>query len=112
MTIQPWEVEANKCKELLANSVPKQWMIPKDKLPTAEELNVVDFPRKSGLLTEKELSITEMSATALVAAMGKAELTAEEVVVAFLKRATIGHQLVSSGFLFFYTRITRRGDLY
>ncbi|KAJ9197293.1 fatty-acid amide hydrolase [Paecilomyces variotii] len=95
MAVQPWEEEANKCKEILANSVPKQWMVPEDKLPPAEELNVIDFPRKSGLLTDKELSITEMSATALVAAMSKGELTAEEVVVAFLKRATIGHQLLN-----------------
>lgn len=94
MAIQPWEEEANKAKQVLANSIPKQWMVPEDKLPPLEQLNVTEFPGKSGLLTDKELSITETSATALVAAMGKGELTAEEVVVAFLKRATIGHQLV------------------
>jgi hypothetical protein len=69
-------------------------MVPVDKLPPATQLNVTDFPRKSGILSEKELIITGMSATALVAAMGEGKLSAEEVVVAFLKRAVIGHQLV------------------
>jgi hypothetical protein len=55
---------------------------------------VIDFPRKSGLLSERELSITALSATQLVAKMGAAKLKAEEVVVAFLKRAVLGHQLV------------------
>lgn len=55
---------------------------------------MVDFPRESGLLSERELKITDMSATALVAEMSKGNMTAEEVVVAFLKRSVLGHQLV------------------
>lgn len=99
MAIQSWQVEANKCKEILAKSIPKQWLAPADKLPPADQLNVEDFPRKSGMLTEKELTITEMSATQLVAEMGQGKLTAEEVVIAFLKRATLGHQLVSVAYV-------------
>lgn len=48
------------------------------------------------MLSERELVITDMSATELVAEMGQGELQAEEVVVAFLKRAVLGHQLVRS----------------
>jgi hypothetical protein len=47
-------------------------------------------------MTEKELGITESSATQLVGKMGKDELIVEEAVVAFLKRATLGHQVVGS----------------
>lgn len=46
------------------------------------------------MLSERELVITDMYATELVAEMGQGKLQAEEVVVAFLKRAVLGHQLV------------------
>jgi amidase len=98
MTLQPWEVEANKCKEILASSIPKQWLVPESKLPPATQLNVINFPRESGMLTDKELAITETTATGLVEKMGKGELSAEEVVVAFLKKSVLGQQLVSGGF--------------
>jgi len=94
MTIENWQVKAQKGKDLLYNSVPKQWLVPTEKLPSGTQKNVTDFPRQSGLLTERELIITESSATELVKEMGKGELTAEEVVVAFLKRSVLGHQLV------------------
>ena len=89
-----WELQAQKAKDILQDSIPKQWLLPAHKLPSADEKNVEDFPRKSGLLSEKELAITDMSATSLVGEMGAGRLTAEEVVVAFLKRSVLGHQLV------------------
>ena len=94
MTIENWQVKAQKGKDLLHNSVPKQWLAPTNKLPPVTQKNVTDFPRTSGLLTERELAITELSATELVNGMGKGEFTAEEVVVAYLKRSVLGHQLV------------------
>ena len=94
MSLQPWELQARKARDALQRSIPKQWLLPEDKLPPADQKNVADFPRKSGLLTERELTITEMSATALVAGMENGRLSAEEVVIAFLKRAVLGHQLV------------------
>jgi hypothetical protein len=101
MSLQSWEMKAQKGRDILQNSIPKQWLLPADKLPPATQKNVTDFPRQSGLLSERELSITDTSATALVAEMGKGSLTAEEVVVAFLKRAVLGHQLVNYPQAFF-----------
>lgn len=94
MSLQRWERQAQKGRDILNNSIPKQWLAPADSLPPATEKNVIDFPRKSGLLSERELSITDLSATQLVAEMGAGKLKAEEVVVSFLKRAVLGHQLV------------------
>lgn len=94
MGLESWETEANKCKEILANSIPKQYVAVKSALAGGEELHVADFCQKSGLLSENELAITESTATDLVTKMGKGALSAEEVVIAFLKRATIGQQLV------------------
>ena len=94
MSLQTWELQARKARDALQRSIPKQWLLPEGKLPPVDQKNVEDFPRKSGLLTERELTITEMSATALVADMGNGRLSAEEVVISFLKRSVLGHQLV------------------
>lgn len=94
MSLQGWERQAQRGRDILNNSIPKQWLAPVDSLPPASQKNVIDFPKKSGLLSERELSITDLSATQLVTEMGTGELKAEEVVVAFLKRAVLGHQLV------------------
>ncbi|OJZ84226.1 hypothetical protein ASPFODRAFT_673098 [Aspergillus luchuensis CBS 106.47] len=90
-----WELQAQKAKDILQQSIPKQWLLPAHKLPSADLKNVEDFPRKSGLLSARELIITDMSAATLVQNMGAGKLTAEEVVVAFLKRAVLGHQLLN-----------------
>ncbi|CAG7931838.1 unnamed protein product [Penicillium olsonii] len=90
-----WESQAQKGKDVLNNSIPKQWLVPVDRLPPASQKSVVEFPRSSGLLSTHELLITDMTATALVEEMGKGALTAEEVVTAFLKRAVMGHQMLN-----------------
>ncbi|CAG8272621.1 unnamed protein product [Penicillium salamii] len=90
-----WESQAQKGRDILTNSIPKQWLVPADRLPPASQKSVVEFPRESGLLSTRELQITDMTATVLVAEMGKGALTAEDVVTAFLKRAVIGHQLLN-----------------
>ncbi len=72
-----------------------EWLLPDDKLPPKEQLNVVDFPETCGLLTPKEIDITRKTAVELVALMGKGKLSAVEVTTAFLKRAHVGQQLVN-----------------
>ncbi|KAL3475281.1 amidase signature domain-containing protein [Aspergillus californicus] len=107
-----WESQARKAQDILQLSIPKQWMVPANQLPPASQLNVVDFPRKSKVLTDKELAITEASATALVAAMGDGRFSAEEVVIAFLKRSVIGHQLLNFATEFMTEKaISRAKDL-
>ena len=94
--LNDWEQKAQKGRDILENSIPKQWLLPDSKLPPQTQLNVIDSVKDSGALSEHELAITELSATELVRRMGHQKLTAEEVVVAFLKRAVLGHQLVCS----------------
>ncbi|GJN72266.1 hypothetical protein PLICBS_006338 [Purpureocillium lilacinum] len=95
MAAQSWEDQAQVCRDILAQSIPRQWLLPADKLPSAERTNFLEIPRESGILTETELQITETDATGLVESMAGGTWTAEEVVIAFLKRATIGHQLLN-----------------
>lgn len=91
-----WKIQSAKAKAIQKNSIPKQWLLDESKLPPAEQKNVLDFARTSGALSDNEFSITEMPASALVVEMGAGKLSAEEVVVAFLKRGVIGQQLVRS----------------
>ncbi|KAJ5128565.1 hypothetical protein N7448_002282 [Penicillium atrosanguineum] len=95
MSLQSWEHQAQKGRDILDSSIPKQWLLSADKLPLPTQKNVIAFPQQSGLLSERELTITEMSATKLVEEMRKGTLKAEEVVVAFLKRSVLGHQLLN-----------------
>lgn len=94
MSTQPWEKQAQVARDILEKSIQKQWLLPADKLPSPDRLNVIDVPRECGLLSEEELQMTETDATGLVEKMSVGSWTAEAVLTAFLKRATIGHQLV------------------
>lgn len=96
METKNWETEAAKGRKIRDDSINKEWLLPEDKLPPQGRLNVLGIPEESGLLSAKEIAITNSDATGLVKQLGSGELSAEEVTVAFLKRATIGHQLLNN----------------
>ena len=56
-------------------------------------LNVISIPETCGILTPKDLAITGLDATDILARIASGDLTAVEVVIAFGKRAAIAHQL-------------------
>ncbi|KAK7468691.1 hypothetical protein VKT23_003194 [Stygiomarasmius scandens] len=58
--------------------------------------DVMPAAAESGLMTDKELEITDPSndATAILAAIKDKKVTSLEVMTAFMKRAAIGHQLL------------------
>ena len=76
-------------------SIPKDALLGQQ-LPHASVLDVSDIPRQCGLLSEEEIMITEnYTATQLVEQLAKGQLTAEQVIRAYLKRAGIAHQLTN-----------------
>jgi amidase len=89
-----WEEIGEKARERLDASIPPEWRIPKDKMPTAEQKDVTDVPFLSGLFTEREILITTSGATHIVDLIAKGEWKAQEVARAFCKRAAVAHQLV------------------
>lgn len=84
------EIVADKLARL-DGSIPAEWRL--KEAPTDD--SVMDYPAKSGILTEQELNITSLSAVDLLAKIAAGEFTAVAVVTAFSKRAAIAHQLVS-----------------
>lgn len=89
-----WEQLAADKQTRINDSMPEEWRI--QELPTED--SVFDFPAKSGLLTDQELSITESSATDLVQQLAQGKLKAVDVTIAFCKRAALAHQLVSKSY--------------
>jgi amidase len=90
-----WEDIGQKARTKVLDSIPPEWRLPEDKLPPADQANVLDVPSKSGLFTEHEISITTSSATHIVQAIASGEWKAVDVTRAFCKRAAVAHQLVS-----------------
>lgn len=96
-----WEQLVSKKKESLRDSIPQEWRLNPDVLASLTEtgnsrLMALDPVRKSGILNDLEIEITEKySAAQLVSRMARGDLKAVEVVTAFCKRAAIAQQLVS-----------------
>jgi amidase len=74
-------------------SIPKDWLI---SVPQDTQLDVTSVPEQCGLLTEKEIGITNVPVDLLLVKLASAEFSAIEVVTAFSKRAIIAQQLVSA----------------
>lgn len=89
-----WGKHVQVCLDTLDKSTPKQWLLPEDKLPSKELLNVVDVPKNSGILTEEEFLITEQDVQGLLEAYQAGKWTVRQVITAFTKKAVIINQLV------------------
>ncbi|CAF1313508.1 unnamed protein product [Rotaria sordida] len=82
-------------RELRDASIPKDSLLG-NLLPDSSVLDVTNIPRQCGLLSDDEITITEQySATQLVTKLAQGQLTAQQVIKAYLKRAGIAHQLTN-----------------
>jgi len=76
-----------------AESIPKEWII---QPPSPDVLDVTSIPETCGLLTPKELEITNtVDVGILLSKLATAEWSSVEVTTAFYKRAIVAHQLVN-----------------
>ncbi|KAF2713647.1 amidase signature enzyme [Pleomassaria siparia CBS 279.74] len=103
-TVETWQTKASAKQKSCLDKLPKEWLLPTsitDTLQTplsnhAIPLIKLDIPRKSGLMSERELDITEKyDVAALLQTLRDGKFTALEVTVAFSKRAVIAQQLLS-----------------
>ncbi|ROW02769.1 hypothetical protein VSDG_01721 [Cytospora chrysosperma] len=104
---QAWEVRAAAKRSRCEGLIPPAWKLPSTVVQGLAHLleksktNLIelDIPRRSGMLTEKELRITEAyDVRDLLKALASGELTSVDVTVAFCKRAAIAQQLACSNF--------------
>lgn len=92
MSAPTWQAIAQRKQSERQSRIPKEWLL--SSLPSSNMLDVRSVPRTCGILTSKELEITENhDATSLAEAIRSRTLTAEAVTIAFCKRAAIAQQL-------------------
>ena len=98
MVREDWRDLVAQKRAEVAKALPQEWQLPSsilDSISASADIGVLDIPAKCGLLSEKELDITENhDAVDLIAKMGAKELSSFEVTQAFCKRAAIAHQVV------------------
>ncbi|GKZ30978.1 hypothetical protein AbraIFM66950_010803 [Aspergillus brasiliensis] len=97
MAVEQWETIVQKKQADAAAKIPQAWRLPAEFTANVSETasaNVLDVPRKCGLLSVKQLDITEnYDATGLLEQIHTGKLTAVEVAEAFCLRAAIAQQV-------------------
>ncbi|KAJ4328771.1 hypothetical protein N0V84_000776 [Fusarium piperis] len=100
----PWEARVAEKRARCAEAIPNSWRLPSHVLDTLKtpletsknNLISLNIPRRSGILTDLELDITESYDTrSLLAKLADGSFTATQVVTAFSKRAAIAQQLTN-----------------
>ncbi|WVQ66347.1 uncharacterized protein L199_004526 [Kwoniella botswanensis] len=86
----PWQEVAQAKRQARDALIPEEWRIQ----PTEAD-NVIDVPKTCGVLSPKEIEITELDAPTLVGKMVAGELKSYEVTLAFCKRAAVAQQLTN-----------------
>ena len=87
-----WHALCAARKQRQLDLIPHEWRL---QPPPDDHRNVMDIPRSSGLLTPRELEITEtVNVETILHKLATAEWSSVEVTTAFYKRAIIAQQLV------------------
>jgi amidase len=90
-----YETKRSALLQEFSDAVPAEFYLPQSIIDQAPK-DVRNIPRESGLLTDRELDITEgYDASALAKEIAEKRYTAVEVAVAVCKRAIIAHQLIN-----------------
>ncbi|RAL61085.1 hypothetical protein DID88_010426 [Monilinia fructigena] len=91
-----WQDIAKDKKDRIEASIPPEW-----RLKSQPSHDSVMGYTGTDIMSSEEISISNSSATDLVAKMAKGELTSVAVTTAFCKRAAIAHQLLNCALEFF-----------
>lgn len=82
-----------KVQRALASKIPEAWRLPQHLLESQQK-DVSGIPASCGILSEDELTITACDATEILSKVHSGVWSAEQVCLAFCKRAAIAQQLV------------------
>jgi amidase len=107
---EPWQDIVARKRAQRDAKIPSEWKIPKELLPTAETDFVQDFPATSGFFTERELLITESTASEIVEKIANADYTAVEVIKAVCKRAAVAQQLLNCVTEIYFEEAIKRAE--
>ncbi len=82
---------AAKAQNGVLDSIPGKWKLPNQAQTPS---NVMEIPKTCGILTSRQIEITEQTAIEILEKLATGSLSSLEVTEAFLARAAIAHQLV------------------
>ena len=85
---------AARVQQRVLNQIPSQWRIPVD-IKSQHTGDARSFITKCGILSDKQVDITRLTASEVLKLIHTGQLKATEVVEAFCARAAIAHQLVN-----------------
>ncbi|CCH45911.1 hypothetical protein BN7_5498 [Wickerhamomyces ciferrii] len=89
-----WVPKIKAYNKKLNDAIPKEYLAPESLVPADLDnaaFNATTVPEK--VLDDQSIKITNLTATEIATKVAKRELTSLEVITAFIKRATIAHQL-------------------
>lgn len=96
---EDWRILVAQKRKQLYQQIPTDWRLSEafiSSLPKDGRLIEADVARRSGILSDGEVDITEnYSAAQLLQKLARGDLTSLAVATAFCKRAAIAQQLVS-----------------
>ena len=88
-----WQDAAGKAQAAVKNAIPSQWRLPSNFVLKGKDVRSV--PRDCGLLSQKQLEITERTATELVEELRNGRLSSVTVTTAYVARAAIAAQVTN-----------------
>lgn len=91
--MEGWQEVAEKQRKITNDSIPAKWRLPEG---VDGIQNVHHVPSSCGLLTPKQLEITERSTVTLLNDLASGALSSVEATEAFCGRAAIAQQCVST----------------
>lgn len=100
-----WQDVAKRVRARIEDVIRVSYRMDPGLIPTDLNKSVVNIAANSGVLSARELEITESKAYELLPKLAEKMYTAVEVTEAFCKRATIAHQAVSARILFHLLRL-------
>lgn len=92
---EPWQAIVKRKQDERERKIPAEWRLPSTLLPKQDVGDVFNFPRTSGFFTPRELELTNVDASNVVAKIAAGECTSEEVTRAVCKRAAVAQQLLN-----------------
>ncbi|KAM6501145.1 general amidase [Amanita muscaria] len=101
-----WVQLAQEKKRKTEALIPKEWILPNP--PPTDQLDVSHVPDQCGLLTKKEIEITNSPVGVLLTNLASQTWSSVEVTIAFSKRAIIAHQLTNCLTEIFIDRALKR----
>src|ERR1700731_1990095 len=94
MTSMPdWQVKALQKQKERDSNIPKEWIL-EDPVPE-DRKNVMDIPYTCGIMTPRELELTEKDATELIGLLSEGKVSSYDLTLAFCKRAAICQQVTN-----------------